>query len=97
MPSCPKCGLPLEICVCKTLEKEFVKITIRIEPRSYGKIVTVIEGIENGEEIISTLKRKLACGGTIKNNKIELMGNHKEKLKKILVELGYDEKSIEIL
>ncbi|MCS7123732.1 MAG: stress response translation initiation inhibitor YciH [Candidatus Aenigmarchaeota archaeon] len=93
MPNCPKCGLPLDICVCKTLEK----IKVGVESRSYGKVVTIIEGIENCEEIIGELKRKLACGGTIKNKKIELQGNHKEKIKKVLASLGYSEENIEIV
>ncbi|MEM5811340.1 MAG: stress response translation initiation inhibitor YciH [Candidatus Aenigmatarchaeota archaeon] len=92
MPNCPRCGLPLDICTCKSLEK----IEIRVEPRSYGKVVTVINGIDNGEEIIGTLKRKLACGGTIKNKRIELQGNHKDRIKKILIELGYSEENIDV-
>ena len=93
--NCPKCGLPLEICACKAIEKGLGKIKITVEARKFGKIVTLIEGLPKDKELLSTLKRRLACGGTYKDNKIELQGNHKNKLKKILVEIGYNEENIE--
>ncbi|RLJ04723.1 MAG: stress response translation initiation inhibitor YciH, partial [Candidatus Aenigmatarchaeota archaeon] len=39
---------------------------------------------------------KLACGGTIKNNELWLQGEHKEKLKDLLVEEGFKKDQIEI-
>jgi translation initiation factor 1 len=97
MATCPKCGLPLELCACKVIEREAQKIKISTEARKFGKPTTIIEGItENGKEISSQLKAKLACGGTFKNNRIELQGDHRNKLKDILVKLGYDENQIEL-
>jgi translation initiation factor 1 len=94
---CPVCGLPKALCVCKTIEKEEAKIRISVEKRRFGKFTTIIEGIkENPKELASKLKQKLACGGTYKNNRIELQGNHKDKLKEILVELGYKQEQIEV-
>jgi len=43
------------------------------------------------------MKQKLACGGTIKNNNIELQGEHKTRIKNILISLGFQEDQIEIL
>ncbi|MEJ2267945.1 MAG: stress response translation initiation inhibitor YciH, partial [Nanoarchaeota archaeon] len=37
---------------------------------------------------------ELACGGTYKGNSIELQGDHRNKIKEILVKLGFDEESI---
>lgn len=94
---CPICGLP-QPCACKVIEREAEKIRIRIEKRKFGKTMTIIEGIREGiKDIASTLKSKLACGGTIKNGNIELQGNHKNKVKEILVKLGYSEDQIEII
>ncbi|OYT38008.1 stress response translation initiation inhibitor YciH [Candidatus Pacearchaeota archaeon ex4484_31] len=98
MRICPKCGLPLEACICKELEKEKEKITISSVKRSYGKIVTVIEGIKaDTKEIAKKLKKQLACGGTVKENVIELQGDHKKKAKEILVKLGFREENISIV
>lgn len=94
---CPKCGLPKELCACGVIEREAQKIVISMEKRKFGKPTTIIEGIsENGKELSSQLKAKLACGGTFKDDKIELQGDHRSKLKSILVKLGYDEDQIEL-
>lgn len=97
---CPKCGLPKELCVCETIAKERQKIKIYGEQKKFGKQYTVIEGIE-GKEIdlkvlAKKLKSKLACGGTIKDGKIALQGEHRNNTKKILVDLGFAEDTIEI-
>ena len=47
------------------------------------------------KNISKELKHELACGGTIKNNIIELQGDHKGKIKPILMDLGFPEESIE--
>jgi translation initiation factor 1 len=94
---CPTCGLPKELCVCGAIEREEEKIKIFIEKRRFGKITTIIEGIaNNAKELSSQLKSKLACGGTIKEGHIELQGDHRNRLKELLVKLGYDENQIEI-
>jgi len=94
---CPKCGLPLDICSCKALEREAEKIKISVEKRRFGKLTTVVEGIrENAKGLASQLKSKLACGGTFKKGHIELQGNHRDKVKDILIGLGYSEEQIEL-
>jgi len=95
---CPKCGLPKELCVCKTLEREVQKIKIFVERRRYGKPMTIIEGItEDQKKILSQLKSKLGCGGTFKNNKLELQGDHRNRIKDLLKRMGYEEEQIEII
>jgi len=37
----------------------------------------------------------VACGGTVKNNIIELQGDHRKKVKEELVKLGFPEENIE--
>ncbi len=95
---CSKCGLPLDICVCKTIERESQKIKIFIEKRKFNKPITIIEGISGNEkEITSKLKSKLGCGGTFKNGHIELQGDHRNRLKELLKSFGYKEEQIEII
>jgi translation initiation factor 1 len=96
---CPKCGLPKELCTCEVLAKEKEVIKVQTVRRQYGKLTTVIQGISKDvdvKNILKTLKTKLACGGTIKDHTIELQGNHKSKVKPILVKLGFPEDQIEI-
>ena len=96
MDICPKCGLPLQACVCKELAKGQQSVEVKTEKRRFGKIITLVKGFEGPDikEIAKTLKAKLACGGTVKGNTIELMGNHKHKIKPLLIELGFEESLI---
>jgi translation initiation factor 1 len=97
---CPKCGLPLEICACKVLDREEAeKIKVYTTKKKFGKLVTVIEGIKGSEldKTAKELKRKLACGGTAKNGVINLQGDHKNKLKDLLQNLGYLKESIDVI
>ncbi|MEM0340849.1 MAG: stress response translation initiation inhibitor YciH [Acidilobaceae archaeon] len=94
------CGnLPPEICEQLAFEQQVIKI--RLEKRRFGKEVTVIEGINEKEsklrELASMLKSKLAVGGTAKDGRIELQGDHRQKVKKILVELGFPEENILVI
>ena len=96
---CPICGLPKELCICGTIAKEEAKIKVYVEKRRFGKTVTMVEGIEekaNPKELTKKLKTKLACGGTYKNGKIELRGDHGRKIKALLVEAGFPEEKIEV-
>ncbi len=97
---CPVCTLPKDLCVCETIEKEEQKITIGLAKRRFGKLATVIQGIEGKnidvKAVAKKLKSKLACGGTYKKGVIELQGNHAEKVKRLLVELGFTEGAITV-
>lgn len=96
MDICPKCGLPLQACVCEQIAKTDQQIEVRTEKRRFGKLATIVTGLEGVDikDVAKRLKEKLACGGTVKNNLIELQGNHKGKIKPILVELGFSESQI---
>lgn len=98
MDICPKCGLPLQACVCKEIAKAEQRIKIKTDERKYRKVITLVTGLSNDvdmKELAKTLKSELACGGTIKNNVIELQGNHRKRIKPILVKLGFPEDTIE--
>lgn len=96
---CPNCGLPKDICTCETIAKEEEKIKVSLCEKRFGKKVTVVEGISkdiNTKDILKQLKRKLACGGTLKDDTIELQGDHRKKISKILSKLGFPESQIEV-
>ncbi len=94
---CKICGLPKpSLCVCIQIEKTEQKIKIITEKRRYRKITTIVKGCNNGKNVSKQLKSKLACGGTFKNDVIELQGNHVDAVKEILIKLGYPNSQIEI-
>ena len=90
---CPKCGLPKEICACEEIAREQQRITIAVDKRRYGKMMTVIDGINlhdlDIDALVRNLKSKCACGGTIKDGKIELQGDHRIKVKETLEKMGF--------
>lgn len=97
---CPICGLVKELCVCETIAKENQKILVYIERKKFNKNYTIVEGIDEKEidlkDLAKKLKSELACGGTTKEGKIELQGEHKQKTKKILIDHGFAPNSIEV-
>lgn len=96
---CSRCGLPKELCACESIAKESQIIKIKVEKKKFGKFYTVVEGINKKEinlkELTKNLKSKLACGGTVKEGKIELQGIHKQKIRGFLIQMGFPEDSIE--
>jgi len=94
-----KTGLPKDLGVWESLTKETQKIKIYIKNQRYGKIVTVVDGLDetvDKKKLATFLKTKLACGGTVKEGKIILQGYHKNKVKSLLIEKGFQESSIEV-
>ncbi|MEM3399669.1 MAG: stress response translation initiation inhibitor YciH [Candidatus Micrarchaeia archaeon] len=97
---CPKCGLPQDICACEALEREETqRVKVYTTKKKFGKLVTVVEGIDKHDidKITKELKRKLACGGTVKEGMVILQGDHKEKMKSLLVAMGYPEERISVI
>ncbi len=96
---CPKCGLVEELCVCETIAKEEQRVQVLTVKRKFGKLITVVKGINAKDidlkDVAKTLKSKLACGGTIKNDTIELQGDHKQKVKEELIKMGFAPDTIE--
>jgi len=98
MDICPRCGLPKQACVCKEIAKTKQRIKVGTDKRRYGKIITLVTGLDKEVDLKETakkLKSELACGGTVKNNVIELQGDHRKKVKQALIKLGFPEDTIE--
>jgi len=95
---CNKCGLPKELCVCETISREVQKVRVYTVKRRFGKLSTIIDGLDEKsvdiKKLVSALKTELACGGTYKNGMIELQGNHKKKAIEILIKQGFNQESI---
>ncbi len=100
MNICNTCGLPKELCVCENIAKESQQITIMAVKKKLGKLNTVIEGIDTKQidlrELAKKLKNAFACGGTSKEGRIELQGDHKNKVKEELIKLGFPPETIQV-
>lgn len=98
---CPTCGLPKEICACETIAKEDQVIKIKLVKRKFGKLTTIIEGINqkdiNIKDLAKKLKSKFACGGTAKDGAIELQGSHIKEVKQELIKHGFPPETITIV
>jgi len=61
--------------------------------RRNGKPITIVGKFqvenETKKEILKLLKTQLACGGSIKGENIEIQGELKEKVRRILVDNGW--------
>ena len=97
---CTICGLPKDICTCGAMSKEEQKIIIYTQIGRFKKKLTIISGLDpkqvNLRELQKNLKTRLACGGTVKKDEIWLQGDHKGKVKNILIEEGFKKEAIEI-
>ncbi|UAL08500.1 MAG: stress response translation initiation inhibitor YciH [Candidatus Methanogranum gryphiswaldense] len=93
MVICPVCGLPKELCMCEEIAREQQCVRISVDSRRYGKMVTVIDGIDENDininDLTKQLKNRCAAGGTCKDGRIELQGDHKKKVKVVLEEMGF--------
>ncbi len=58
-----------------------------------GKTVTVITGFQHNKEtltqLLKQLKNQCGSGGTLKDDVLEIQGDHRQKLLKVLGDLGY--------
>ncbi|AFZ01123.1 translation initiation factor [Calothrix sp. PCC 6303] len=76
-------------------EKQNVRVQATRAGRK-GKTVTVITGFETNTEtlqaLLKQLKAQCGSGGALKENEIEIQGDHKQKILEILIKLGYKAK-----
>ncbi len=91
-------GLPKEL--FEGVIKQEQMISIVAEKKRFGKIVTVIKGLDyrdiDIQGLAAKLKSKLACGGTVKENNIILQGDHRKRAFELLVKWGFNRENIEV-
>ncbi|MBN2522737.1 MAG: translation initiation factor [Bacteroidales bacterium] len=76
-------------------EEQILKITTDCKHRK-GKIVTLVSGFTGKDndlkDLGKLLKTKCGTGGSVKAGDIIIQGDFREKIKKILSDLGYNTK-----
>lgn len=91
---CDTCGLPEELCVCEEIARESQEIRITIDKRRYGKVMTIVDGINPADvdldKLTKELKAKCACGGTLKDGRVELQGEHRKRVVEVLKDMGFN-------
>jgi len=97
---CPTCGLEQSLCICTELAKqESNTINVFVERRKWGREMTIVDGIDstiNIRKLVKRLKGKLACGGTAKEGRLELQGNHMTRIAELLEGEGFPTDRIDI-
>jgi translation initiation factor 1 len=98
---CPRCHKQVEKCRCKSQQivpenDGIVRLRRETKGRK-GKAVTVITGIplagQELKKLVKSLKKKCGSGGTLKNGIVEIQGDHRDLLERMLTDLGYKVKA----
>ncbi len=76
-------------------QKQQLKVWLEKNARG-GKTVSIVRGYVGSEDelekLAKLLKTKCGVGGSVKNGEILIQGDHREKILKILAEMGHQVK-----
>lgn len=79
-------------CACPPLA-EGQTVRLAVERRKKGKVVTVVRGVpakkNNLAEVLTKLKSQCGAGGTIQDDALVIQGEHIDRIRELLSELGY--------
>src|SRR5262245_9240807 len=100
--TCERCGQSLKQCKCprdasgELLLPKNQPARVSRERRGGGKMITIISGLDPRASdlpaMLKQFKANFGAGGTIRDDCIELQGDHRDKLVEILRQLGYSAK-----
>ena len=99
-PRCERCGrleadcnCPPPIAATVRLDPSTQTARLRIERRPRGKIVTVVSGLDpignDLDDLAGRLKARCGAGGTVKDGRIEIQGDHLAAAEATLAAAGY--------
>lgn len=95
---CASCGRSPCGCAAKKTRKQPEPLRLSYSRGSKGSGVTRIERLNMHprlkEQLLSRLKKRLGCGGTIKDGALELQGDRRDFLEKEFSAEGYAVKRI---
>ncbi|MBS1200823.1 MAG: yciH [Proteobacteria bacterium] len=94
---CPGCRRPVADCVCRKADgrparDQVIRVSREVAGRK-GKGVSVVTGLPLGpaelETLAGDLKRRCGSGGTVRDGRIEIQGDHRDLLVEELGKRGY--------
>ena len=97
-PKCERCGLLETGCTCSPKQRSYLSPEVQtarlaVEKRKKGKVVTVVSGLTAAAndlpELLSKLKTVCGAGGTIKDDTLEIQGEHVDRIRDVLSKVGY--------
>ena len=101
-PTCDRCGAVEADCRCPPLPAPRIPpqqqtARLKVQKRQRGKVVTVVDGLcatEPGDldalaELLTQLKSTCGAGGALKEQAIEIQGDHLERIRHALSKSGY--------
>lgn len=101
--TCAACGQPMAACGCpRNAAGEVTRPgdqhpRVCRERRAGGKMVTVVSGLDSVATdlaaMLTQLKSRFGAGGTVREEQIELQGNHRDAIVAWLCEAGYRAKA----
>jgi translation initiation factor 1 len=66
---------------------------VQVEKRAKGKLVTVVRGLAAEDNdlpaLLTQLKSACGAGGTVKDDTIEVQGDHRIRINDLLAQIGY--------
>lgn len=100
-PQCDRCGKLESECQCPPLPPsppsykppEKQRPRVQVEKRARGKLVTVVRGLLAAENdlpsLLTKLKNSCGAGGTVKDDTLEIQGDHRDRIIALLTQIGY--------
>ena len=97
-PTCDRCGMIEADCKCPPLATATIPpaqqtARLAVEKRRKGKVVTVIRGLSAvGNDLpalLKSVKSQCGAGGTIDGDNLEIQGDHTDRIRLLLAEIGY--------
>ena len=94
---CPGCRRPVADCACRRADgrparDQVIRVSREVAGRK-GKGVSVVTGLPLGpaelETLAGDLKRRCGSGGTVRDGRIEIQGDHRDLLVEELGKRGY--------
>ena len=103
-PTCDRCGRLEAECDCPPPVVEPVRLPpetqtarLSLEKRPKGKVVTIVGGLDpvgiDLDDLAARLKSRCGTGGTVKQETIELQGDHLSTAEAVLKSLGFKTRS----
>lgn len=96
---CPACSRPVASCTCRRDSESAGSGVVRVGRETKGRKgsgVTVVHGVplvdKELTQLAKELKRRCGSGGTVRNGVIEIQGDHRDKVVRLLSTRGWDVK-----